>query len=94
MLLVPICDDHGDYDCDGCLFGRTAHSFGRSACRSFYLQRVRFCDLPHDKAVSVSLPSWRANIGYEEGEEWVLSKMMTGYPRYFGNAWRNKNNHH
>lgn len=23
-------------------------------------------------------------MGYEEGEEWVLSKMKTGYPRYFG----------
>ncbi|KAF1966773.1 cystathionine gamma-synthase-like protein [Bimuria novae-zelandiae CBS 107.79] len=34
-------------------------------------------------AVSVSLPTWRANVGYEEGEEWVLSKMKTGYPRFF-----------
>ena len=34
-----------------------------------------------DKAVSVSLPTWKANIGYEEGEDWVLSKMKTGYPR-------------
>ena len=33
------------------------------------------------KAVSVSLPSWDANVGYEEGEEWVLSKMKNGYPR-------------
>lgn len=38
-------------------------------------------DTPH--AVSVSLPSWKANIGYEEGEDWVLSKMQTGYPRFF-----------
>ena len=34
-------------------------------------------------AVSVSLPSWKSTVGYEEGEEWVLSKMMTGYPRFF-----------
>jgi cystathionine gamma-synthase len=34
------------------------------------------------KAISVSLPTWGANVGYEEGEEWVLSKMKTGYPRY------------
>lgn len=34
-------------------------------------------------AVSVSLPSWKATVGYEEGEEWVLSKMKTGYPRFF-----------
>jgi cystathionine gamma-synthase len=34
------------------------------------------------QAVSVSLPTWRANVGYEEGEEWVISKMKTGYPRY------------
>ena len=33
------------------------------------------------QAVSVSLPTWKATIGYEEGEEWVLSKMKTGYPR-------------
>ncbi|QDS71338.1 hypothetical protein FKW77_002195 [Venturia effusa] len=34
-------------------------------------------------AVSVSLPTWRSNVGYEEGEEWVLSKLKTGYPRFF-----------
>jgi cystathionine gamma-synthase len=38
-------------------------------------------DIAH--AVSVSLPSWKATVGYEEGEEWVLSKMKTGYPRFF-----------
>ena len=38
-------------------------------------------DAPH--AVSVSLPSWRSVVGYEEGEDWVLSKMKTGYPRFF-----------
>jgi cystathionine gamma-synthase len=36
---------------------------------------------PH--AVSVSLPSWKATVGYEEGEDWVVSKMQTGYPRFF-----------
>lgn len=35
-----------------------------------------------DQAVSVSLPTWKANVGYEEGEDWVLSKMTTGYPRW------------
>jgi hypothetical protein len=34
------------------------------------------------QAVSVSLPTWKANVGYEGGEEWVVSKMKTGYPRY------------
>lgn len=34
-------------------------------------------------AVSVSLPSWKATVGYEEGEDWVVSKMKTGYPRFF-----------
>jgi cystathionine gamma-synthase len=34
-------------------------------------------------AVSVSLPTWKATVGYEEGEEWVLSKMKGGYPRFF-----------
>ena len=33
------------------------------------------------QAVSVSLPTWSANVGYEEGEEWVIGKMKTGYPR-------------
>lgn len=33
--------------------------------------------------MSVSLPTWRSNVGYEEGEEWVLSKLKTGYPRFF-----------
>ncbi|KAJ5652515.1 hypothetical protein N7507_009941 [Penicillium longicatenatum] len=36
-----------------------------------------------DHAVSVSLPTWKANIGYEEGEDWVISKMQCGYPRFF-----------
>ncbi|KAI0467237.1 pyridoxal phosphate-dependent transferase [Xylaria cf. heliscus] len=34
-------------------------------------------------AVSVSLPTWRANVGYEEGEQWVVGTMITGYPRFF-----------
>ncbi|KAF2096793.1 cystathionine gamma-synthase [Rhizodiscina lignyota] len=34
-------------------------------------------------AVSVSLPTWKSNVGYEEGEDWVLGKMKTGYPRFF-----------
>ncbi|KAF2716628.1 PLP-dependent transferase [Polychaeton citri CBS 116435] len=38
-------------------------------------------DTPH--AISVSLPTWRSNVGYEEGEDWVLSKMKCGYPRFF-----------
>ncbi|PGH16088.1 hypothetical protein AJ80_05303 [Polytolypa hystricis UAMH7299] len=38
-------------------------------------------DTPH--AVSVSLPTWRANVGYEEGEAWVIDSMTTGYPRFF-----------
>lgn len=33
------------------------------------------------QATSVSLPKWIDNIGYEEGQERVLSKMITGYPR-------------
>ncbi|KAI1839632.1 hypothetical protein JX265_013845 [Neoarthrinium moseri] len=34
-------------------------------------------------AVSVSLPTWKANVGYEEGEKAVVDKMTTGYPRFF-----------
>ncbi|KAI5466528.1 pyridoxal phosphate-dependent transferase [Mariannaea sp. PMI_226] len=34
-------------------------------------------------AVSVSLPTWKANVGYEEGEDWVVGRMTTGYPRFF-----------
>ena len=33
------------------------------------------------QAVSVSLPTWASNIGYEEGQEWVVKRMKTGYPR-------------
>ncbi|KAL8832407.1 MAG: hypothetical protein Q9191_000279 [Dirinaria sp. TL-2023a] len=41
--------------------------------------------LPPDTqhAVSVSLPTWESCVGYEEGEQWVLSKMKNGYPRFF-----------
>lgn len=38
-------------------------------------------DTPH--AVSVSLPTWKSNVAYEEGERWVLDKMQCGYPRFF-----------
>ncbi|KAK6201674.1 cystathionine gamma-synthase [Scheffersomyces amazonensis] len=38
-------------------------------------------NIPH--AVSVTLPTWEATVGYEEGEDWVVSKMLTGYPRFF-----------
>lgn len=34
-------------------------------------------------AISVTLPTWEATVGYEEGEEWVTSKMHSGYPRFF-----------
>ncbi|KAM9939539.1 hypothetical protein OXX80_000981 [Metschnikowia pulcherrima] len=34
-------------------------------------------------AVSVTLPTWEATVGYEEGEDWVVSKMKSGYPRFF-----------
>jgi hypothetical protein len=33
------------------------------------------------QAVSVSLPTWDANVGYEKGESWVVDKMQCGYPR-------------
>lgn len=35
---------------------------------------------PH--AISVTLPTWEATVGYEEGESWVTSKMSSGYPRF------------
>ncbi|ODV96895.1 hypothetical protein PACTADRAFT_74498 [Pachysolen tannophilus NRRL Y-2460] len=38
-------------------------------------------------AVSVTLPTWEANVGYEEGQEWVVNKMNSGYPRFFIHSW-------
>jgi cystathionine gamma-synthase len=37
-------------------------------------------DTPH--AVSVSLPTWASNIGYEEGLPEIVDKMKGGYPRF------------
>lgn len=34
-------------------------------------------------AVSVSLPTWKDNVGYEEGDKRVMDKLETGYPRFF-----------
>ncbi|KAJ2590621.1 Cystathionine gamma-synthase [Coemansia sp. RSA 1804] len=34
-------------------------------------------------AVSVSLPTWDDNVGYEKGEQRVLDAMVSGYPRFF-----------
>ncbi|KAL2841236.1 pyridoxal phosphate-dependent transferase [Aspergillus pseudoustus] len=36
-----------------------------------------------DHAVSVSLPTWKDNVAYEEGELWLVNKMACGYPRFF-----------
>ncbi|KAL4919127.1 pyridoxal phosphate-dependent transferase [Aspergillus aurantiobrunneus] len=43
------------------------------------------CPVPPntDHAVSVSLPTWKANVAYEEGELWLVNKMQCGYPRFF-----------
>ena len=38
-------------------------------------------DVQH--ALSVSLPTWNDNIGYEEGEKRVIDSMVSGYPRFF-----------
>ncbi len=38
-------------------------------------------DDPH--AVSVCLPTWAANVGYEEGDPAVTGAMRCGYPRFF-----------
>lgn len=38
-------------------------------------------NIPH--AVSVTLPTWAATVAYEEGEEWVVQKITSGYPRFF-----------
>ena len=34
-------------------------------------------------AISMSLPTWRDNVGYEEGEKRVMDVMVSGYPRFF-----------
>lgn len=36
-----------------------------------------------EHAISVSLPEWADNVGYEEGEARVVDAMQTGYPRFF-----------
>ncbi|KAH9041190.1 PLP-dependent transferase [Lactarius hengduanensis] len=38
-----------------------------------------------EHAISVSLPTWGDNVGYEEGEARVIDAMQTGYPRFFIN---------
>ena len=39
--------------------------------------------LPDDEfGVSVSLPLWRHVIGYEEGDQDIVSKFRSGYPRF------------
>ncbi|GKZ37588.1 hypothetical protein AbraIFM66950_009203 [Aspergillus brasiliensis] len=34
-------------------------------------------------AVSMSLPTWADNVGYEEGDKQIWDKLTTGYPRFF-----------
>ncbi|RKF61976.1 Cystathionine gamma-synthase [Erysiphe neolycopersici] len=49
----------------------------------FHLGEAIPAGTPH--AISVCLPTWKDNIGYEELEERVITKMVTGYPRFFIN---------
>jgi cystathionine gamma-synthase len=40
--------------------------------------------IPNERnAVSVCLPRWRDNVGYEEGDPAVTGAMQAGYPRFF-----------
>ena len=34
-------------------------------------------------AISVSLPKWKDNVDYEEGDSRVMNAMVNGYPRFF-----------
>ncbi len=47
-------------------------------------------DSPH--ACLVSLPTWDAVIGYEEGREEVVGRFKAGYPRFFLHPWVQKLN--
>src|SRR5690348_15007684 len=38
---------------------------------------------PSPYAVSVCLPLWEHVVGYEEGDQKVVSKFQSGYPRFF-----------
>ena len=40
-------------------------------------------DTPH--ACSVAMPLWEHNVGYEEGDERIISQFNAGYPRFFMN---------
>ena len=55
---------------------------------SQFVSRWRGADLgrpiPEERhAVSVCLPRWRDNVGYEEGDPAVTGTMQCGYPRFF-----------
>lgn len=40
--------------------------------------------IPHtEHALSVSLPTWRDNVDWAEGNARVVDIMATGYPRFF-----------
>nr|CAG8601059.1 381_t:CDS:2 [Entrophospora candida] len=43
------------------------------------------CSIPPNTphAISVNLPNWQDNVDYEEGHERLISRLSTGYPRFF-----------
>src|SRR5579863_1130929 len=57
-------------------------SSDRPLCRPEDLGRP-IPDSPH--AVSVCLPTWADNVGYEQGDPRVVGRMQCGYPRFFLN---------
>ena len=51
------------------------------------LESIKIDDLgkaipDHDLGVSVCLPLWKHVIGYEEGDQEIVSKFKSGYPRF------------
>jgi cystathionine gamma-synthase len=61
----------------------TAHVSLRVPCSIFAaaLSHHALSEAKPSKAISVSLPTWSSNVGYEEGDDWVVNRMVTGYPR-------------
>jgi hypothetical protein len=66
----------------GCCSTRmAAHSFSILAPPPSPCGAVIPSDTPH--AVSVSLPTWKDNVDYEEGHPRIAKAMKSGYPRFY-----------
>ena len=75
-------------DASGALYGVARDCMKDPLWQASQLGQTIPPDNPH--ANSVCLPTWDANVAYEEGDPATLKALQGGYPRFVFNPWTRK----